>query len=38
MTEKVKLIATNPLAAATDNIETAGAFSLIAKIETEKNQ
>ena len=38
MTEKVRLIASNPLAAATDNIETAGMFSTIDKIETSKNQ
>ena len=33
MLEKVRLIATNPLAAATDNIEMAGALTMMAKLE-----
>ena len=38
MLEKVRLIATNPLAAATDNIEMAGALTMMAKLEIAKNQ
>ena len=38
MLEKVRLIATNPLAAATDNIEMAGALTMMAKMEIVKGQ
>ena len=38
MLEKVRLIATNPLAAATDNIEMAGALTMMAKLEIAKNE
>ena len=38
MLEKVRLIATNPLAAATDNIEMAGALTMMAKLEIAKNK
>ena len=37
MLEKVRLIATNPLAAATDNIEMAGALTMMAKMEIVKS-
>ena len=38
MLEKVRLIATNPLAAATDNIEMAGALTMMAKLEIVNNK